>query len=136
VLCLLSVSTQSTIAIDCSAKCPSWPLGVVAGQDSMIIVSPPTIPAKFTGCQIAWDSNYTKRMTIEFELGILKKVEALNKEKKYSICHYQTGKPVKGAAPVCVVLMEQLSHFRGIDSVPVKQDQVNWPDNKCFPELK
>ena len=133
---LLYVIAHNAYAINCSAVCPEWPVGILAGSDELIIVSPPSISSKFSGCQIAWNSNHIKRITIEYELGEIIKISTLNDEKEYSTCIYREGKSIAESAPICEELIKQMSHFNGIDSMPVKKEHINWPEEKCFPELK
>jgi hypothetical protein len=125
-------------AVDCSASCPSRPVGVLAAPFGVILVSPPTLSPGFTGCQIAWDLDGNKRIVFELASGNVKRVEAFNvsKGQAHSTCFYENGKPTVGSAPECNEFLGHQSPFLGLDAMPVDEMQIDWPKSQCVPTIR
>lgn len=137
VLCvLLGVSAQS-LAVGCTAPCPSRPIGVIFAGSGSLFVAPAVIPASFTGCQIAWNEARQLSIRIAFQSGRIQRFEAFNAggAPNTLACIYEDGRLSANSSRECAEMdMEQLRD--GLPATPVEEAYMDWPDGQCFPTLR
>ena len=130
-----SVSFRAN-ALDCNAVCPARPIGLMeTGMGAPYIVSPPKVPPKFTGCQIAWDEDSKKRFVVTFRDGRIQKYEGFGLPFGPFKCLYQDNILAPGSDGPCTYFPTE-SILGGLVSTPVDESQLNWPRGQCFPIVK
>lgn len=132
---LLSIAARSS-ALECSAACPTKPVGILDAPFGLAFVSPPNISESYTGCQVAWDTNENKKIVLEFVSGTLIKAQISKVTNEGNIlCIYEDGK-LTSRSPLECSDFNRESRFRGIDTIPVEDSKLEWPDGQCLPAIR
>lgn len=128
--------TTNAGALDCSADCPTEPIGVLAAPFGLAVVSPARVTADYTGCQVAWDEEGTRRIVLEFVSGALRRADISKVNSNLNLsCLYEGGQLTENSPPQCNDFGRE-SPLRGIDAMPVDRSKVDWPDGHCLPTIK
>jgi hypothetical protein len=131
------LASFNATAIDCSAVCPTRPIGVLNTGVESVLVSPPKIPQNFSGCQTAWGAGAKIRLRLQFESGTMVKFEAFNTgvEPNSLLCNWQDGKLTPASSPQCTG-MSPAQFASGFEASEIIEAAMNWPDGECLPKPK
>jgi hypothetical protein len=93
-----SVAPKSAAADACSLASPPRDAGVVSVHDKFAFVSPKSLPASYTGCQVMWDESGSRQYVARFAGGNLQEFSTYpapaEKDKTVQVCRYASGKLV------------------------------------------
>jgi len=85
-----------TSADACALATPPRDAGVVSVHDKFAFVSPKSLPASYTGCQVMWDEAGSRQYVARFAGGDLQEFSTYpapaEKDKTVQVCRYASGK--------------------------------------------
>ena len=82
----------------CALAKPPRDAGVVSSHGAFAFVSPKSLPASYTGCQVMWDETGSRQYVARFASGDLQEFSTYpapaEKDKTVQVCRYASGKLV------------------------------------------